>query len=272
MLVLCVVVQSCLTICDPIDCSPPGSSVHGDSPGKNIGVGSHALLQCIFLTQGSKPGLPHCRQILYHLSHQGSPRILEWVAYPFFRGSSWPRNRIGVSCIAGGFLPAELPGNSVKYYIIKRSHYGLPDICRSYTPIKVLNSTFLCLPPALLLIPTAMFIRSLPNFETKDNFPWPPAGICKSLKHSNRPSTTWLESAWHLPGISDMTGYFLSFSVGYQVVPGKGPGAFIIWPLATSLATSDFAPSYLCMCVCVCVCMEALWQPSGKESICKCRR
>ena len=46
------------------------------------GVGCHALLQGIFPTQGSNPGLLHCRQILYHLSHQVSPRILEWVAYP----------------------------------------------------------------------------------------------------------------------------------------------------------------------------------------------
>jgi len=55
-------------------------------------------------TQGSNPGLPHCRQILYQLSHKGSPRILEWVAYPFSRGSSWPRNRTKVSCMAGGFF------------------------------------------------------------------------------------------------------------------------------------------------------------------------
>jgi len=46
------------------------------------------------------PGLPHCKRILYCLSHQGSPRILEWVAYPFSRGSSQPRNQTGVSCIA----------------------------------------------------------------------------------------------------------------------------------------------------------------------------
>ena len=51
---------------------PPGFSVHGDSPGKNTGVGCHALLQGIFPTQGSKPGLPHRSQILSHLSHQGS--------------------------------------------------------------------------------------------------------------------------------------------------------------------------------------------------------
>ena len=56
-----------------MDCSPPGSSVHGDSPGKNPGVGCHALLQGIFPAQGLNPGLLHCRWILYHLSHQGSP-------------------------------------------------------------------------------------------------------------------------------------------------------------------------------------------------------
>ena len=68
--VLCLVTQSCLTLCNPRDCSPPGSSVHGDSLGRNIGAGFHTLLQRIFPTQGSNPGLPHCRQILYHLSHQ----------------------------------------------------------------------------------------------------------------------------------------------------------------------------------------------------------
>ena len=55
-------------------------------------------------TQGSSPGLTHCRQILYHLGHQGSPRVLEWVAYPFSRGSSHARNQTGVSCIAEGFF------------------------------------------------------------------------------------------------------------------------------------------------------------------------
>ena len=63
--------QLCLTLCDPIDCSPPGSSVLGDSPGKNTGVSCHAFLQGIFLTQGSNPCLLcllHCRQLLYHLA------------------------------------------------------------------------------------------------------------------------------------------------------------------------------------------------------------
>ena len=72
-----------------------------NSPGQHTGVGCHSLLQAIFPTQGSNWGLSHCRQILYHLSHQGSPRILEWVAYPFFSGSSWPRNLTGVCCTAG---------------------------------------------------------------------------------------------------------------------------------------------------------------------------
>ena len=67
-----LVSQSCLTLCNRTDCCPPGSSVHGISPGKNTGVGCHSLLQRIFPTQGSNPGLPHCRQILYCLSHQGS--------------------------------------------------------------------------------------------------------------------------------------------------------------------------------------------------------
>ena len=75
-----------------------------NSPGQNTRVGSSSLLQGIFLTQGSNPGLPYCRQILYCLNHQESPRILEWVAYPFSRGSSQPRNQTMVSCIAGVFF------------------------------------------------------------------------------------------------------------------------------------------------------------------------
>ena len=49
-------------------------------PGQNTGVGSLFLLQGIFPSQGSNPGLPHCGRILYQLSHEGSPRVLEWVA------------------------------------------------------------------------------------------------------------------------------------------------------------------------------------------------
>jgi len=94
------VTQSWLTLCDPMDYtySP------WNFPGQNTGVGSLSLLQRIFQTQGLNPGLPRCRQILYQLSHQESPRILEWVAYPLSSGSSQPRNQTRVSCTAGGLF------------------------------------------------------------------------------------------------------------------------------------------------------------------------
>ena len=78
-LCLCLVAQSCLMVCDPMDCSPLRSSVRGDSPGKKTRAGCHALLQGIFPTQGLKPGLLHCRRILYHLRLQGSPLVLYLV-------------------------------------------------------------------------------------------------------------------------------------------------------------------------------------------------
>ena len=71
--VLCLVAQLCPSLCYPMDCSLPGSPVHGDCLGENTGMGYHALLQGIFPSQGSNPSLPYCRRILYHLSHQGSP-------------------------------------------------------------------------------------------------------------------------------------------------------------------------------------------------------
>ena len=67
-------------------------------------MGCLSFLQGIFPTQGLNPGLPHCRWILYQMSHQGSPKILEWVAYSFSRGSSQPRKWTRVSCIAGRFF------------------------------------------------------------------------------------------------------------------------------------------------------------------------
>ena len=67
------ITKLCLTLCDPMDCTPPAFCCPRDFPGKNTGVGCHFLLQGIFPTQGSSPGLLHYRQILYHLSHQRSP-------------------------------------------------------------------------------------------------------------------------------------------------------------------------------------------------------
>ena len=92
---------------NPLQCScleNPRDGGAWNSPGQNSGMGSLSLLQGIFPTQGSNPGLPHFRQILYQLSHKGNPRILEWVAYPISSGSSRPRNQTGVSCITGGFF------------------------------------------------------------------------------------------------------------------------------------------------------------------------
>ena len=115
--------QSCLALCDPMDCSPPGSSIHGIfwarvlewvaisfSRGSSrprgwtkvsFIAGRHFT---IWATRESLVGFLHWRQILYQLSHKRHPRILEWVAYPFSRWPSRPRNWTGVSCIAGGFF------------------------------------------------------------------------------------------------------------------------------------------------------------------------
>ena len=138
---LSLVIQSCPTLCKPMDYSPPGSSVHGDSPDKKSGwglpnpgieptspalqvdslpseptrkskntrVGSLSLLQGIFPTQRSNPGLPHCRQILYQLSHQGSPGILERVGYPFPVDLPAATRSPALQAIS---LPTELSGNS----------------------------------------------------------------------------------------------------------------------------------------------------------------
>ena len=128
---------------------PHGLYSPWNSPGQNTGVGSLSLLQMIVPTQGSNPGLPHCRWILYQLSHKGSPRILEWepipspvdlptqelnqgllhcmwslyqlshkgsprilewVAYPFSSGSSYPGIEPGSPELQADSLPAELPG------------------------------------------------------------------------------------------------------------------------------------------------------------------
>ena len=83
---------------------PHGLYSPWNSPGQKTGVDSLSLLQGIFPTQELNLGLLHYRWILYQLSHMGSPRILEWVAFPFSSRSSQPRNQTRVSCIAGRFF------------------------------------------------------------------------------------------------------------------------------------------------------------------------
>ena len=113
---------------------PHGLYSSWNSPGQNHGVGSLSLLQGIFPTQSLKPVLSHCRQILYQLSHKGSPRTLQWVAYPFSSESSWLRNRSGISCIAGRFstnwaikealisIKCHLSRGAFPNHICKRAH------------------------------------------------------------------------------------------------------------------------------------------------------
>ena len=135
---VCLVAESYPTLCDPVDCSLPGFSVHGDSPGKNTGMGCHALLQGIFPTrwkgtgikarspallvdsllseppgkpmntrvgslsllqgifptQESNQGLPHCRQILYQLSYQGSPYMCVYIYIQIMLLYTWNLNII----------------------------------------------------------------------------------------------------------------------------------------------------------------------------------
>ena len=85
-------------------------------PGQNPWVSCHSLLQGIFPIQESNPGLPYWRWILYQLRHQGSSRILEWVAYPFSSRSSWPRNQTRISCIAGRFFTIWATREALLFY------------------------------------------------------------------------------------------------------------------------------------------------------------
>ena len=87
------VTESCPTLWDPMGLSPLDSSVHGDSPGKNTGMLATPSSRGSFPTQGSNPGLLHCRWNLYRLSHQGSPvRKLDTDNLKY----SWPLNNIRV--------------------------------------------------------------------------------------------------------------------------------------------------------------------------------
>ena len=110
------VAQSCLTLGNPMF-----YTVHGILQARILEVGSLSLLQGIFPIQGSNPDLPHCRWILYQLSHQGGPRILEWVSYPFSSGSSWTRNGTRVSCSTGRFFTS-WPTREVLCLIQIKSH------------------------------------------------------------------------------------------------------------------------------------------------------
>ena len=114
-----------------------------NSPGQNTGVGSLSLLQGIFPTQGSNWSLSNCRWILYQLSHRGSPRILEWVAYPFSSGSCPPRNQTRASCIASGFFTNWAIREAKPCPMLRKKTFGLQKDLRL-----LFLYQFLWLPPS----------------------------------------------------------------------------------------------------------------------------
>ena len=124
--------------------SPPGSSVRGIPQARILEWVAMPSSRGIFLTQGSNPGLPHWRQILYSLSHGGSPRILKGVPYPFSRGSSRPRNWTGVSCIIGRFFTSWATRKAdLNWWTSNKVDHGMVDLIQS---VEVLNRTKTALP------------------------------------------------------------------------------------------------------------------------------
>ena len=120
--VLCLVIQLCVTLCNPKDCSPPGTSVCEDSPGKNT--------EWVAMPSSSEssqsriePRSPTLQADSLPSEPSGKPKNTEWVAYPFSRGSSQPRNQSRVSCIADGFFTSwatrEAQGQSSCYELLQ---------------------------------------------------------------------------------------------------------------------------------------------------------
>ena len=93
-----------------------------------------------FSRQDYWSGLPCLLRILYCLSHPGSPRILKWIAYPFSRGSSWPRNWTGVFCIAGRFFTSSATREALLY---GRPIANLQD--SRFVPLKKKDDCFIIL-------------------------------------------------------------------------------------------------------------------------------
>ena len=170
----CLVTRLSLTLCDPTDCSPPGSSVHGilqarivewaaipfcrgssqprdqthvsctegrfftiwasrgvDSLGYDSAIKNKELMPSTAPWMDLETVTPCV--ILYQLSHQGSPRTLEWVAFPFSRGSSWARNRTSVSCIAGGLFTSWAAQEALwKLLLLLLSHFSRVRLCATH--------------------------------------------------------------------------------------------------------------------------------------------
>ena len=138
---------------------PHGLYSPWNSPGQNTGVDSCSLLQGIFPTKKSNSGLLHCRWILYQPSHQGSPRILEQVAYPFSSRSSWPRNLISVSCIIGRFFTRWATREAPSFFfssvqsLSRVRLFATPLIAACQASLSIINSRSL---PKLMSIESVM--------------------------------------------------------------------------------------------------------------------
>ena len=112
---LCLVAQSCLTVCNPVDCSPPGSSVQGDSPGKNTGVGCHAFLQEIFPTQVLNWGLRITAWFFFVWATREAQE--HWIGYPVPSLVELPHPGIEPeSPLQADSLPVELPRKPNNWY------------------------------------------------------------------------------------------------------------------------------------------------------------
>ena len=176
---------------------PHGPYSPWNSPGQNIGVTSLSLLQGIFPTQGSNPGLPYCRWILYQLSHKGKPRILEWVAYPFSSGASWPRNWTEVSCTAGTCTHTE----------------ALSKWCPLPMPLEILSCSRVptnnpaaptVASPGRQSVPCLLLLAALCIYEAS-----PVTGFSSSFVSLADPSF-WHRLWFTSPGVASTVEYFLN--------------------------------------------------------------
>ena len=104
LLLLCLVAQLWPTLCNPMDCSPPGSSVHRDSPGKHTRMGCHALLPGDLPNPGIEPRSPVLQEDSLPSEPPGKPKNTGVGSLSFLHGTTHPRNQTGASCIAGGFF------------------------------------------------------------------------------------------------------------------------------------------------------------------------
>ena len=137
---LCLVIQLCPSLWNPMEYSLPGSSAHGSSPGKNTGVSCSVLLQGIFPNQGSHPGLPYWKWILYQLSPREAQEY--WCGQPTPSPGDLPDLGIelGSPALQADSLPAELPRKTL--FISLGNHKFVFYICNSVLYISLFVSFF----------------------------------------------------------------------------------------------------------------------------------